>query len=143
MSGLATRLDKGGGRVICGMRDCGAELARIVEVLHEDQPLRLAYFPLGWRPRASDGTWALTRHAAERMRRGRPPAYARRPAWPDGRRILGVRLDAATAQAVCPACGSIQTLAAEALRFDVLPEAPALRGRGQQPDPGLLILRDR
>ena len=78
MSGVLARLDTIlGCRVLCGVIDCGADIASVVVLQLAPYPTsyepRVACFAPGWQ-RRHDGTWEISRHAKanlQRYRRGR------------------------------------------------------------------------
>jgi hypothetical protein len=101
---LRARLDRTGARVICGVIDCGKDLARVVEgkqvdyLFRKDEIVRRAVaFPPGWFPkggtpltpdeealdiysraRGIDGVWQLTKRNLRREHRaGSNPPHAR------------------------------------------------------------------
>ncbi|MBI4491931.1 MAG: hypothetical protein HY690_03965 [Chloroflexi bacterium] len=128
---LLARLNKAGTRVLCGARDCGAELAQVREM---GDRTRLLVFGPGWAVRGENGVWALSRHARRRMeqaQRARSPGplaarYApsgqprlRRPVGStveDWGRMTGWYVADLPVQAACPTCGSLQWLEAATLR---------------------------
>src|SRR5262245_33454897 len=73
MSGLYARLDKAGAWIVCGMRDCGARIAKIHERHVQGETTRHALLGPGWRWGKQDNLWRLTAHAARRVRRGQQP----------------------------------------------------------------------
>jgi len=121
---LKARLSKDAWRILCGVKDCGCELAffqlesRADELrgryIHPDDSI-IMLFGAGWAQRADDGVWVLTRHAQRRVRRGQKPANRARPR----RKTLGISFKTDTvgfqpntlpAEAICPDCGFRQTL---------------------------------
>ena len=140
---LLARLDKSETRVLCGVVDCGAEVARVVDVERGNVTLplrsvRAVWFGPGWHPR-EDGVWALTARAARELRRqhmlgggrllgarGRPGETKLKRAFAfDGDRYqvenhqtgpAGWLPENLPADVVCSVCGSRQTLAPATLR---------------------------
>ena len=125
-------LDKRTGQlVLCGR--CGNAVGRIKQ--HPVRSDRYVVLPTGYQPRGTDGAWTPTRHAQERMRRGRPPGFRGKPRprvglpsgdrtpgddayvnWNRPGRLSGTLLDQLPARVVCPTCGAIPWLTADKLR---------------------------
>jgi hypothetical protein len=121
--GKAARRARDGNRVVCCT--CSITLCTIIRFVDEDE-LALGsgqaatespqdpvlWFEEGWLP-DDGGTWRLTRHAEERVRRGKRPA-ARRPAVrgfeSDERRHLGHTPARLPAGVKCWKCGTEQVL---------------------------------
>jgi len=118
---LKARLDKTGLRVLCGVKDCGYELAWVLErgVYAEGRWQRGLWFGPGWAPRA-DGVWSLTPRAMRRRRRGQAPAHRRADA---GGKIVGMIPVNLPIEAVCPDCDFRQQLAPDILGVHPLPFA--------------------
>ncbi len=78
MSEAIARLDKKTGyRVLCGVLDCGADVASVVLVSPIN--LRVACFDPGWQRRQLDGIWELSRHAKANLQRYRRRQRRREP----------------------------------------------------------------
>jgi hypothetical protein len=117
-------------RALCGLRDCGTELAELAALdEHADEHLRRLADGGGrvlqMSPglvRDADGVWQLSRHAVGRLRRRMRPKTARPPQatepgevvrFDNGRSGLDRRACARPPVEVrCPACGSRQTITA-------------------------------
>lgn len=144
MSGVMARLDWSMGcRVMCGVIDCGADIASVVVVQIAPYPSsyepRVACFAPGWQ-RRHDGIWELSRHAKANLQR-----YRRRPPRPKkehfpypkpllSRRPTGLGKESQSlrhalkrpqlpARAKCPACGFINVLEAARL-YSIDPRSP-------------------
>ncbi len=144
MSGVMARLDWAMGcRVLCGVIDCGADIASVVVLQLAPYPTsyepRVACFAPGWQ-RRQDGIWELSQHAKanlRRYRRGRPrlgrdslpypkPLLARRPTGLGKESKLprhALKRPQLTARAKCPACGFINVLEAARL-YSIDPRSP-------------------
>ena len=136
MSGVMARLGWAMGcRVLCGVIDCGADIASVVVLQLAPYPTsyepRVACFAPGWH-RRHDGTWELSRHAKANLQR-----YRRRPPRPNkehfpypkpllSRRPTGLGKESQSlrhvlkrpqlpALAKCEACGFINVLEAARL----------------------------
>ena len=134
MNESLARLDKSGFRVLCFRPECGATLAEAIPTgdrSPDGRWLRELTFPPGWLPRPEDGVWALTKHAARRVRQGKPPAFKRPPAGirDGGGQDRGVRARRCATtlpvHAECPACGAVQLLSMLALRSNRVVVIPA------------------
>jgi hypothetical protein len=142
---LYARLDKTQDRVLCGVVDCGAELAQITEV-QNDTGLgsgRFLVFGPGWRPRGErppgaqwlpyglDGVWELNRRGQRRRRyqgpdlmHGERIAHQQgdrrgRPLRPQDDNVLwGNAPWNLPLEAACPGCGMRQTIDPDRLAVD-------------------------
>jgi hypothetical protein len=106
---LMARLDRTGKRVLCGIYDCGEELARI-----DDYGVyRYVHFAEGWT--GIDGPWHFSNHALRHVQRGEKPK-SRRPnhdhAW-----THQIRLNGKQRSVLCK-CGKEQLLDPERLRIN-------------------------
>ncbi len=112
---VKARLDKTGLRVLCGVIDCGTELALVLEVgvSTKDGWPRAVWFPPGWSVR-KDGVW----HRSRKRHRS-PPLELARWEGPCGWLPLNLPIEA-----VCPCrslrcCGGMrQVLDPDVLRVD-------------------------
>ena len=143
MSGVMARLDWAMGcRVLCGVIDCGADIASVVVLQIAPYPQsyepRVACFAPGWQ-RRHDGIWELSRHAKANLRRSRrrPPPNKESYPYPKpllSRRPTGLGKESQLlrhalkrphlpARAKCEACGFINVLEADRL-YSIDPRSP-------------------
>jgi hypothetical protein len=138
------RLDKTGQRILCGRIDCGRELAGVDEFdlfaattgaaalivtadgttrsLGPDDQLRILRLSPGWVRPTESAPWQMTRHAWERVKRGKPPRYRRPYAeLPGGARRQHPQGTALPCRITCPACGLEQVLDEDRLHLTHLP----------------------
>ena len=128
---LSARLDRKGFRVICGLQDCGADIAAIV-ILYwfgmvdvDVEGIRCVCFTPDWYQRKGDGVWVMSDRATKTKKKvllGIHPQtrrpLARRGSGIDketGERSHELKRPHLPAKAKCPSCGFPNTLRAEAL----------------------------
>ena len=142
-SQLLARLDKNGGRVLCGSISCGTQMAFIVTNV-SDGAARWICFPPGWAPHGLDQVWQPTRHAARQIAGDLPSRYRRQAQWASGRRVAGTAVEKLPAAAKCPGCGFVNILFADALRAEPKPRVVASGGSSDLIEPTAWFLwRDR
>ncbi len=115
MSDLKARLDKRGTHAVCGVIDCGYQLARVVDSRGVFHGLRYApravCFGPGWR--VSNGHWRVSNEARERIRSRRRPREKRQPVeghHVDDGKLVGKLAWVSPALVTCPRCGFVQEL---------------------------------
>ncbi|MFN0071384.1 MAG: hypothetical protein ACKVVP_07850 [Chloroflexota bacterium] len=116
------RLDKTGRRVLCGVTDCGCQLAFVVKPRPQGRsgdPSPMVAFGPGW-TLGNDGVWTLSRRALRATRAGRAPTWRRPPIQHHDTAGLafGIAPYDLPAEARCPACGLRQTLDSDQLNVD-------------------------
>jgi hypothetical protein len=142
-SQLLARLDKNGGRVLCGSISCGTQMAFIVTDT-SDGAARWIGFPPGWAPHGLDQVWQPTRHAARQIAGDLPSRYRRQAQWASGRRVAGTAVEKLPAATKCPGCGFVNILCADALRAEPKPRVVASGGSSDLIAPTAWFLwRDR
>jgi hypothetical protein len=120
---LRARLDRSGRRILCGYRECGAQLGLILE---DSEGRRSAWLGDEWTPeigKPRGGTWRVTNRSRQQLSRRRQPRQ-RRP--PGGDReaddigpgdIVGWELVVSPVAVECWMCGWLQTLEVAVLRL--------------------------
>ena len=148
MASMATsryaRLDKTGQRILCCRVDCGTELARVDQCelydyakgaaaiivaadgsqhpLGPNDQVRVLRLSPGWVRDNNVMPWRMTRHATERVKRGKLPRYWRPYATaPGGTRGQHPQSTALPCLIKCPNCRQVQRLDADPLRLTHLP----------------------
>jgi hypothetical protein len=123
---LLARLDRTGKRVLCGVRDCGDDIARVIEDprrwpltnISEPGIFRVLLALEGWT--TDGGELRKSTRAKKREAQGKDASLRRayRPSATDRRANPGERPIGLPIRAECAKCGSWQTLDATALRVD-------------------------
>jgi len=112
---LYARPSEDGQRVLCGVKDCGRELAWVLEGGVRGEKVRVVWFGPGWIVRADDGVWVFKEKGSRR-----PPGGRDRPPGPSG------WVPWLPCEAKCPDCGFQQTLDHEVLNVSTHAQPPDL-----------------
>jgi hypothetical protein len=127
-------------RILCAIRDCGTPVGLMLE---DETGDRLAALPIGWRPQA--GVWQPTPHAIRHRaaygtyKNRSTPKFADTASMKRGRKM--VRVYPMPARVKCPACGMVQVLDPEALRFSSRwRPGRVVGGDGRGGDPPLVVI---
>ena len=105
---LPARVNKQGSHVVCGMRDCSNQMARILTIEGIEGKASCIQFLSGWAQRL-DGVWGFSEYARKRKSRDQPEKNRR---YPEGDGYSGDKdlFDILPARAKCAKCGMVNSL---------------------------------